>query len=181
MSAAKTMNYFLAAGALLAASFPAFAHHDPRHGGPRPGHPVFDRGSPPRHVVVEHRPRHIVVEQRPRHVIVQHHPVQHLVVERRRPKTKRHVVVERPVYIERQVVVEQPVYIERRPAVVHAPAPVVYGPPPPPVHGVGVNVVGAAAGAAIGAVIGSQIGHGRDRAATTAAGAAIGGVIGSQF
>jgi hypothetical protein len=102
----------------------------------------------------------------------------------------RHVVVERPVYVQRRVVVERPVYVEPAPVYgygqVYEPAPVAYpaypGYPEPVYRSHReVNVVGAAAGAAVGAVIGSQVGYGSNRGATAAVGAAIGGLIGSQF
>ena len=163
MSPVKTLN-MLAAGALLAASGPAFADHDRWERGHRDWR---DRS-------YEHR-----------------HPARRVIVERP-VYVERKVVVERPVYVDRPVYIEQapvygpPVYSHPgyepvyTPGVYGAPAPVAYAAPSRHRHNE-PNMVGVAAGAAIGAVLGSQVGDHHSRGATTAIGAAIGGILGSQF
>ena len=167
----KTVHV-LAASALIAASLPALADHNPwnddyREGGYRQGR------------VVEYR-----------------YPVREVVVERP-VYVERRVVVERPVYVDRRVVVERPVYVDQ-PVYVENPQPMyeppayggqVYGQPvyePAPAQGpfppgTARKVMGTTAGAVVGAAIGSTIAHGGGRAAAAAVGAVVGGMLGGQF
>ena len=101
----------------------------------------------------------------------------------RRHAQKRVVVVERhyraPV---RHVIVERPVYVQRRPVVVMHQAPVYYG--AEPVYAGyggydGNTALSTLGGAVIGAAIGSQIGKGSGNNAAIAIGAVVGGILGS--
>jgi len=107
----------------------------------------------------------------------------------RRHAQKRVVVVERhyraPV---RHVIVERPVYVQRRPVVVMHQAPVYYGAEPVYAGYGGYGGYGAfdgntalstLGGAVIGAAIGSQIGKGSGNNAAIAIGAVVGGILGS--
>jgi uncharacterized protein YcfJ len=96
---------------------------------------------------------------------------------------KRVVVVERhyraPV---RHVIVERPVYVQRRPVVVMHQHPVYYG--PEPVYAGyggydGNTALSTLGGAVIGAAVGSQIGRGSGNTAAIAIGAVVGGILGS--
>ena len=99
--------------------------------------------------------------------------------DRRRAQT-RVVVVERHYHAPvRHVIVERPVYVERRPVfVVHQP-PVYYGPEPVYAGYGGNTALSTLGGAVIGAAIGSQIGKGSGNTAAIAIGAVVGGILGS--
>ena len=105
----------------------------------------------------------------------------------RRHAQKRVVVVERHYYRApvRHVIVERPVYVQRRPVVVMHQPPVYYGAEPAYAGYGGYGAYGGntalstLGGAVIGAAIGSQIGHGSGNNAAIAIGAVVGGILGS--
>jgi len=188
MTVRKTSMYLITAGALMAASVPALAHHRDWHGGGN-GHQGRDR------VVVHQRPAAV-----DRHMVNRHEVNRHVV--------NRRVVVQQPVYVDRPNVFYDRDrgdggyggyggydgyggYVQPAPVYYEPPiysAPVAYPQPyypqavyEPVYRESRINPIGAAAGAAVGAVIGHQVGDYQSRPVTTAVGAAIGGLLGSQF